>query len=1600
MNALVHHHRRSFYALLFFLCLHTAAGAQIKAAFTATPLSGCSPLLVYFSDVSTGNPTQWKWDLGNGVTSFLKNPSATYFNPGTYTVKLVVSNASGQDSIIKKQFITVYQSPTTAFSFDKKTGCFPLPVNFTDQSAAGSGTVTAWQWDFGDGTVSTQQNPTHTYTAAGTFNVTLRVTNSNGCTQVLTKQGAITIANGVKAAFNFTDPGACAAPASAQFTNESTGTGLLQWQWDFGDGTGSTDQNPTHTYTRNGMYSIRLVALSAQGCTDTMLKKDIFNIGSAKADFSYPAVVCVNEPVPLTNASLPLPLTAKWDFGDGTFASDTNTKKRFSKPGTYTVTLVSGFGGCSDTVQKTIKVSEKPTADFIVVKTDACRLPATVQLEAGAKGEGLQYRWDFGDSTTGTMASPLHTYTNEGVYSVRLVVTNANGCSDSLVKEKVVTIRLPHLNVSGLPKNGCVPLSITPMATVASGQSIADWQWDFGDGTTSTASEPTHRYQKAGDYDIRLMATTAAGCTDTVLFPRAVRAGNKPKALFTSTPTFVCPYQDVVFTDKSTGNVDQWLWQFGDGGTSTGQHPVHQYNDTGWQNVQLIVYSNTCPDTAFAPESVHVNPPIADFAVKNDCEEKFTKAFVDRSLGPKTWLWQFGDGTTSSEQNPVHLYKKAGTYTVGLTVTNGDCTHYTERTVMVIDEKAAFANGDIELCRNSAASFSSTGITGSFIASWQWTFGDGTMSVDTIAATHRFSKAGTFPVALTITDLLGCTNTASVKATVFGPTASFTSSAAAACLKDNKITFHDASTSDGQHAITKQVWSYGDGAVDSTAAAPFTHSYNAAGNYTISLAVEDNIGCRDTSMQPAAVIIAQPLAAFSASDTLTCTGKAIAFVNASQANSPVYSWSFGDGSHSNATDPTHAYPATGTYSIKLVVTDTYGCKDSVQKKNFVAIAFPKAKFDLTDSIGTCPPLLVQFSNASGGANSIAWDFGDGNSSKLEKPSHFYSTPGTFYAKLIATGPGGCTDTAQRKIVVKGPTGSFHYPPLTGCEPLTVNFTATTRNNASFIWDFSDGTTVRSTDSVISHTYVTAGDFVPKLILTDAGGCSIPIHGIDTIHVKTVSTSFTADAKKFCDEGSVQFSNETVSNDYITSYHWNFGDGSTSAEKTPLHRYAAPGAYTVHLAVTTQHGCTTQKLLADTINVYPSPVVEISGDSAACAPAAARFAGVVKAGDASQLKWNWDMANGEVSLLQQPLPQQYPVDGKYTISTTATDAHGCSNKAQRTLTVYPIPATNAGADQWICRGSFYQLKATGAEKYQWQASSSLSCTDCNNPLAAPADSTQYIVNGYNSFGCNRSDTVTIRVHQPFTLQVAKGDTICSGTPVRLAASGADQYTWTPALAISNPAAGITTATPQTSTRYTVTAKDNFNCFTDTGSVSIKVWSLPTVVLTNVETLPVGQSLQLTPTYSADVTSFQWSNAQTLSCATCPAPVAKPKTETTYTVLAKNDGGCLARADVTVHVICSGGNLFIPNTFSPNNDGRNDLFYPKGTGISRIKSMTVYNRWGEVVFSRTDFAANSPEAGWNGTFKGQQLSSDVYVYTCEVVCLNNEVLTYKGDIALLR
>ncbi len=1756
------------FAILLCISYGLVSSAQLTAAFTASPsLSGCSPFIVNFNDASTGSPTQWKWDLGNGVISLLKNPSATYFNPGTYTVKLIVRNSSGADSVTKVDYLTVYPNPVVNFSADKTTGCFPLNVNFRDSTNAGTGTIASWIWDFGDGNTSTQQNPSHVYTTAGNYSITLKATNSTGCTKTFTRSNYISVSIGVKSNFTSTSPGLCPAPASVNFTNTSTGPGPLSFAWSFGDGGTSGVTNPSYTYAANGLYSVTLVTTSPQGCTDTVRKPALFSIGNIKAGFTGPDTVCVNTAITYSNTSSPAPLTNKWSFGNGTTATTTNGAVTYTIPGTYTIKLVAGYGACADSVTKQVYVSPKPQPAFTGTPNVFCALPAVATFTNLTPGSGTVL-WNFGDGTSSTIDNPTHTYNAQGNFTVTLTVTNAAGCSVSLAKPGFMLIKKPVVTLSGVPKSGCAPVTLTPTAVVSSGHILTSYLWNFGDGTTSTLASPSHTYMGTGTYSVTLTYTTSGGCTGTVTVANAVKTGTKPTAAFTLTPKDACAFQSVAFTDNSSTPVTQWIWDFGDGSSSTQQNPVHQYSDTGWFNVQLIAINNTCPDTIRTMNAVHIRPPIASFTVQNSCIAKYSKKFLNSSIGAITCFWTFGDGSSSTLTSPTHVYTTAGTYNVSLTVSNDTCSNSYSQTIKVIDEKAAFTANDSIVCHNQNLTFTVQGINATNIAAWQWSFGDGATSALHPTATHSYSVSGIYNVSLAIRDLLGCTDTAYLPVRAYSPVADFSPLQPVACLlPTNLIGFTNLSTAETAHPIVKWKWSYGDGTLDSSGTLPYQHSYTATGNYTVSLMVTDNTGCTDIVTKPGAVIISQPKAAFFSLDTMVCTGKPIQFTNTTTGNNPTYSWDFGDGTTTATDNPAHNYPGIGTYSVALFATDQYGCKDSIAKPDYISIFFPKAKFTVSDSMSTCPPLLVNFYNASSDYTSLTWDFGDGASSTLTSPSHFYTKPGIYIATVTVKGPSGCTDVATQKIEIKGPSGSFVYTPVSGCKPLTVNFTASTKNNVSYTWDFADGNLTVTSDSVIAHTYSYAGDFVPKLILTDVGGCSVPITGTP-INVVGIVAGFDMGPATFCANGKVQFTNTSVSNDFISGYQWNFGDGSNSTVKDPNHHYTAPGIYTVSLTVNSQFGCQDSVSILDTVKVYANPVVSISGDSAACAPAQLSYAGVVLAGNPALLTWNWSFGNGQIAAVQNPSVQAYPVAGTFTITATVTDEHnchdttsnilmvhetpvpailgdstsctpafmsftgsitqgaspnlawnwnmgngqnytiatppaqgytpghyvitatvnnvyGCTDSTKKDINIYPtpaidivgdssgctpivlslsglilqgdpadltwswnmgngqiystqntpvqtysngsyivtaavvtshgcmatksktvnayvIPSTTAGVDSYICRGSFGQLNASGADSYVWNADGTLSCTTCANPLADPVDSTTYIVKGITVFGCSSTDSITVRVHQPFTIQVAGTDTVCSGSTIHLRATGADQYSWTPTVAVANPTAGITTANPTTTTLYQVVAKDNFNCFADTGYVNIKVWPYPKVDAGPDKTVSIGSTLIFQPAYSNDIVSFAWTNPmQTLSCTDCPAPTVHPKgAQNTYAIKVRSDGGCVSTDEITVYTICNGGNLFIPNTFSPNKDGKNDKFYPRGSGLGTIKSLRIYDRWGEQVFTALNFTPNDASLGWDGSYKGKPLPPDVYVYTCEVVCMNNELLIYNGNVTLLK
>lgn len=1598
--------RGLFYLQVLIACclavagINTASG-QLTARFSSDITEGCAPLVVRFKDESTGNPVSWKWDLGNGTISYFQNPAATYFNPGTYTVKLVVSNGTVSDSVVKVHYITVFASPVVNFSASDTTGCYPLKVRFTDFSIPADGNIVKWLWDFGDGSTDTTQHAEHTYTAPGNYNVTLQVKNSRGCVTTLTKVRHIKLTNGVKAGFSFTAPNNCKPPTSISFTNSSTGTGVLSYQWDFGDGGTSTAANPVHVYNTPGTYNVKLILRNNTGCVDSLTIFQAITIGTVDANFTVPALICEGKAITFTNTSQPAPVGALWDFGDGTFSSVIDAVKVYSAPGNYTVKLVSNFGACKDSISKPVVVLPKPVAAFTGLNTAACKPPLTTSFSANVAG-AVSYQWFFGDGSTATGTSPSHTYTTIGDFDVSLVVTNAAGCTDTLRKNAFVRVRPPQVTITNLPTEGCAALTFVPALNIQSVDPITTWHWDFGDGQQATGPNPVHTYVNPGTYTVKVVFITSGGCTDSLIMTNAVRVGIRLQANFTATPRINCAFSPINFTDLTTGGTaDTWLWFFGDGGTSTEQNPSYLYQDTGKFTVTLIVTNNGCRDTLRIKDYITIKPPIARFIDSSGCSAPYTRKFIDRSIGANQWFWDFGDGNSSTQQNPVHTYTSPGIFTVKLLVKNDTCEHETRREVRIIAETPDFTASDTVICKGSIVTFQSRNLTPGNIALYIWNFGDGITQNGGSEADHIYTSAGSYTVQLVVRDINGCYDTLikPLYIRVNGPSANFSSTVPGACL-NTVVTFNDASASDGTHPITTWIWRYGDGISDTLTSPPFMHTYSNAGNYTVTLITIDNVGCTDSLSKSSAIIISRPQAQFTALDTLTCVGKPVRFSNASTGPQLTYRWDFGDGQSSTLPNPVHNYQAEGVYTVRLYVTDQYGCEDSLPRPAYVTIRNPVAQFSMSDSVSSCPPLVVNFTNQSQHYISHEWDFGDGTKSSLPDPLHFYTYPGTYRAKLTVVSIGGCIDSFTRTIVVRGPQGTFSYDDNSGCVPTTIKFTAHTKDQVSFIWDFNDGTTVHTGDSIISHTYTRMGEYVPKMILRDPQGCQVPITGPDTIRVYGVNARFGLSSQVLCDSGRVFFRDSSVSNEPIAGYLWSFGDGGTSTQQNPSHAYTQTGNYPIRLVVTTQHGCKDTVDQLAPLRIVPSPQANITGDTANCVPAILDFAGLAINPDTSALRWRWDFGNNTTATQQDPLPVTYQQAGNYQVRLILTNSSGCSDTAWRPVWARPLPVIGINDDLTICRNQSTTLQASGCIQYTWQQDLTLSCTNCASPVATPDTTRRYFVQGKNIYGCTAGDSVLISVQQPFKIRTVLGDTLCKGETYALFANGADLYNWWPAAGLDNPGTASPKAKPDITTLYRVVGSDRHNCFTDTAYVPVVVYPYPLVEAGKDQQITVGSSVKLAPELSADVKTVKWTPEKWLDCSTCAQPLASPKQTTKYTIEVSNQGGCVSRDDVTLFVVCVEGNLFMPNTFSPNGDKVNDVFYPRGKGIHGIKMFRVFNRWGEVVFEQGNIQANDLSKGWDGTYKGKLASQDVYVYTIDIVCENNQVFSFKGNIALIR
>ena len=1586
------------------MLVYVPVKAQLKADFKADTTEGCEPVVIKFNDLTVGNPTAWLWDLGNGIISTQKNPVTFYFDPGTYTVSLRVLNGRDTQTIIKENYITVHSLPETKFALSDSVGCFPFGIGFTDLSLPRSGGIKNLQWDFGDGTFSNDGITSHTYNVAGNFTISLIITNTAGCTHVISKPNLVKVLEGVTAGFSFKDVLTCNAPASFQFNNTSKGKNINTFQWNFGDGTADSIPNPLHTYTSQGSYSVGLTVSNADGCSDTIFKSNVVRIGSVSAAFTGPATACQNAPVKFANTSQPIPTSVQWNFGDGTTSTAIQPTKTFTSAGTYKITLTSFFSGCSDVATRTITILPLPNAGFTASGLlSTCKFPLTVNFKSNDTTLAA-YQWSFGDGSTSDSINPVHVYATPGLYNVSLNVTGTNGCTNKIVRNNLVYFGPPSvLRINGLPYRGCAPFESKLSAQISSPEPVASYLWNFGDSTTSTEIAPFHIWAKAGNYNISLTITTVNGCTSTFRLPNGLVLTDRPRVGFTAIPQNACAFQNINFKDSTIGMVTKLEWSFGDGGTSTEKNPIYNYKDTGRFDVTLVASNNGCYDTLTVPGFMYINPPIARYNTVLNCATPSVRQFNDSSLGATSWQWNFGDSTTSNEQNPQHTFPRSGLFNVELEVSNGICKHSVVQPIWVIDEKPVLIVNNASKCKSSVTRFFVDSINSSLFTQFLWEFGDGNKSTTKNNLTsYNYVGSGTFNPSVTLLDNNGCNKSVKqgIGINVIGPDADF-SIQPHACFQ-SEVTINNLSKAPVGFPISSYIWNYGDGTIDTLTGGPVKHNYNIPGRFDVKLTIIDSIGCMDVVSKPAIILVTQPKASFIVSDSLNCLLADVTFSSTSTGVYLQHLWNLGDGTTSQQQQLTYKFKKNDEYTIKLVVTDTFGCADSLTKTNAVKVANVKATMQTKDSLSSCPPFIMTLWNKSKNYSSFYWDFNDGSFSNLDSPSHYYNVPGVYNIKLIAKGYGECSDTATTTITLRGPSGKFRYDPYTICSPGLAKFIASTSNKASFIWDFGDGNITRTTDSVTTHDYVNPGKYKPKLLLVDIAGCQVPILGKDTIIISKATAAIKTVSTLYCDSTTIQFYDSSrVILDQVISYEWNFGDGSKDTTQNPLHNYRMLGNYTVTLKINTSNGCTSVDSLQKAIKVVKSPLIKIVSDAGVCQDKGILFKGEEIVKDTSALQWSWNFGNSEPGVGQFPSARVYTTAGTYKISATAINSSGCTVKTEKPFEVYPTPPIDAGVDSVICLGNKLVLQPSGGSTYQWASQSSLSCFDCTTSVASPVTATTFKVEGTSIFGCKSSDTVRVMIAYPFKATTSLTDTLCIGESARLFASGSDIYNWAPTAGLNNASVYAPVARPDATTNYRVVVSDKYKCFADTGYVKIVVYPIPKFNIAQDDyTLPVGNSVLLKTTSSADITSYKWTPSIGLSCITCPQPNASPQNSTDYYVKVFNDGGCKAEDKVTITVICSNTNIFIPNTFSPNGDGMNDVFFVRGKGIAAIKAITIFNRWGIVVFQKTNININDPLAGWDGRYNSAVLSPDVFVYKADVVCENNQVFSLKGNITLIR
>lgn len=1270
--------------------------------FSADTTAGCQSLEVsYIIDTVHGNSPniiERTWNFGDGsptstgsLTSL--NALKQYNSPGVYSPSLSITDGNGCIAFVKKtNLLRVYSPPSAAFSLVQTDICDTTDnIILVNNSTFGDASDTVfYNWDFGDGAVSTLYEPTHTYSNFGLYTVSLEATSqkyqcsgtSNKNTRVWnTKAGGIISQEGD---IKLTDSIAC--PNLKLNYNDTSVDANNSYRWIFGDNSSSGNKNPTHSYPEPGIKTVSLIANFGNVCADTatwQIIVDTIYAGlsiSPDNNCSARTHIQVNdlseyaqhyfyeyEPDSFSNDSTIAEPNYTYIVPTNTDAYYQHTNQSFSVK-----QIVRSVNRCTDTASAGFIV-KRPTALFEVDSTQGC-LPLKVHFRnlSISNEPDSAWIWRFGEGTetfsyTDTISFE---YNTPGIYNASLVYLNNDNCRDTSynISIQVGDAVIPNFSVS--PATACANTDVALSYTGTLADSI-----DF------------FQYHIAGKV-VEMLPDSS-----TVSFKNKIAAGT--------------------------------------------------------HNVSITTNYNGCIHKLTKNNAFTSNGPSISFTDSVNCQAANTQVvhFKGNISAHDNFQWNFGDNNFRTDiLNPNNLYSAEGDYNVTLWASYGACEDSVTKTIYARDVNAQII-GDTAACAGTAVSFNGAGSysypVGYCKPKYFWDFNDEKQNTRTDNDTvfHVYNNRGTFNVSLAAEYDNGCTDTAEHEIQILQPIAQFSVSQDTVCAPDS-VQFTDMSVPEPNHPIVNWQWQVHNdsSALVKTQSDTFYFTYNDDQAHQIELQVYDDIGCTDTSKTQ--VFSGKPNAAFTTPNQEVCAGTTIGFsYNYANADSAI--WNMGDGNISNSLNRpfTYTYDTGGYFSPSLILFK-YLCTDTATKpEQYITVQKADASFKIQpNDTAFCYPANISFllNTLNQDKDSARWYFGDTNSiqntsnSTLNLTSHQYKQKGTYRIMHNIYTTFGCTNSYIDTLHVLGPIGDITLLNDTFCLGGAVSFDISdSANVVDFAWLINEDTiqSNEAFESVISNE----NDSI-TLILYGENGCIAPSVSV-TPEYYQITAYFVPPDTSTCQAAELTFTNQSEG---FTRSEWDFSDGSTSFNNNPSHIFDEPGDYQINLTVYNAQNCSASYYDYLSIKQLPGIMLE-SSFNAICEGSPITI--TASAGDSIIWQVDGNVVSGNYSASIDLTPTTTT-----SVSALAFDKlTGCSSSD--TLEINYQPRYNMSVEQEIFDsianfdniyiGEWLRLRAKQYDyvNYTWSPmDSSISCFFCPSPVVNPLQTTTYTLTTIDTNGC--------------------------------------------------------------------------------------------------------------------------------------------------------------------------------------------------------------------------------------------------------------------------